>query len=549
MRTAKTNALDALSLRANGVARGWRIYCARLIVVILALVVAGCATVPGADYPKQRSTALDHPESTALGQKIDEAERAHPGLSGFRLLTDGAEGLVARAKLAEAAKATLDLQYFIVKNDVTGKLVMDGILRAADRGVRVRMLLDDSDDLVRNAQIIALAAHPRIQIRIFNPYHARGLFDVLRYPEFIIDARLNYRMHNKVFVADNAAAVIGGRNIGDDYFAASAHTDRADMDVLAVGPIVQRISRSFDWYWNDHLSIPVQALLAVKPGPEALSAYRAELEQNRRNPQTPTQLPKLEVADPVHALLDGDGSLVWAKADLLFDNPDKEKVEAGEKHGPLLRDRLAEALQTVHQELLMVSPYLVPAEDGMKLLEKLRANGVRVRIITNSLASTDIPAAHSGYEHYRVRLLKDGVELYEVKRVPEADDGESRSLRSGSGGQFSLHAKVFVLDRQRLFIGSMNFDYRSLKLNTEIGLLIDSPELAGQIAQRFEAIAQPANCYIPYLTAPDAFGHRHVAWRTEENGKPVELATEPMGDIFRGLQASLLSLLPLDDLL
>ncbi len=521
------------------------------MVAAVALVAASCATLPppGADYPRQASHAIDHPEATNLGRRIDAAARTHPGLSGFRLLPAGAEGLRARAELAEAAQRSLDLQYFIIQNDVTGKLLIDAVVQAADRGVRVRMLIDDTDDLARDKRIIALAAHPRIEIRIFNPYYSRGVFDVLRWGEFLVDRRLNYRMHNKVFIADNAAAVLGGRNIGDEYFAASSHIDFADFDVLALGPIVRRISTTFDKYWKSELAIPVQALLATKPSDGALQAYRAELEQNKRNPRTDTRLPNLDVADPLRALLDGDGAAVWAKADVLYDHPDKVKVEAGEKSGPLLRERLAEALGKVDHELLIVSPYLVPADDGMRLIEQLRARGVRVRIITNSLASTDVPAVHAGYQHYRTRLLEDGVELYEVRPAPEAGDDHGHSLKAPSSGQFALHAKVFVLDRQRLFVGSMNFDYRSMRLNTEVGLLIDSAALARQAGARFDAIAQPANCYIPHLGPPDAFGHRPLMWRTEENGKTVELATEPMGTLARGLQASLLTLLPLDDLL
>jgi cardiolipin synthase C len=234
--------------------------------------------------------------------------------------------------------------------------------------------------------------------------------------------------------------------------------------------------------------------------------------------------------------------VAWAKADVLWDNPDKIKVESGEKRGQLLRDRLAQALGKVDRELLIVSPYLVPADEGMRLIEQLRDRGVRVRIITNSLASTDVPAVHAGYEHYRTRLLEGGVELYEVRPAPEAGDDRGHSLKAPSSGQFALHAKVFVLDRQRLFVGSMNFDYRSMRLNTEVGLLIDSPALARQAGARFDAIAQPANCYIPHLGPADALGHRPLMWRTEENGTTVELANEPMGTLARGLQASLLTL-------
>lgn len=550
MRTVRTSAPEVLICGAAAALRERGFFHARWLATVVVALLAGCATLPppGANYPKEASHAIENPEATPLGGEIDKAGRTHPELTAFRLLPVGAEGLKARAELAEAAQRSLDLQYFIIQNDRTGKLLMDAVLRAADRGVRVRMLIDDTDDVGKNKQLIALAAHPKIEIRIFNPFYTRGPFNLLRWSEYLVDQRLNYRMHNKVFVADNAAAVIGGRNIGDEYFTPNPHIEFADFDVLTLGPIVRRISRIFDAYWNSDLAIPAQALLDTKSTEGALQAYRAELERNRREHASDDHIPNLAIADPIHALLDGDGALVWAKADVLFDNPDKLKVEAGEKRGSLLRNRLVQTIDTVNEEILIVSPYLVPGDEGMRIVDGLRKKGVMVRILTNSLASTDIPAAHSGYVHYRTRLLEDGVELYEVRPSPESTDDRGHNLKP-SEGQFALHAKVFVFDRKQLFVGSMNFDYRSLKLNTEIGVLIDSPELAREAGKRFDAIAQPANCYIPHLGPPDAGGHRELTWRTEENGKMVELKSEPAGNLSRSVQANLLSLLPLDDLL
>lgn len=527
---------------------GWIGRC--FAVICLTLLVAACATVPGGNYPKHASTALANPEKTPLGEKLDGRARDHPGTSGFDLLPLGHDSLRARIELAEAAQRTLDLQYFIIKNDTTGKLVMDAVLRAADRGTRVRMLVDDYEDMARDQQIATLAAHPGIEIRIFNPYFLRGPLDVLRDAEWLLFAyRLNSRMHNKLFIADNAAAVVGGRNIGDEYFAASPERERGDFDVLAVGPVVGRLSQSFDTYWNSDLAIPIQALLLVKPGPDALEKYRAELKKNAAAAETSRMVPRLDKPGPLASVLAGKGSLTWAKAEVLYDDPQKTKVENGEEPGSLLRHRLEDALQTVKTEVRVVSPYLVPGEEGMKLIEKLRSRNIQVRILTNSLAATDMPIAHVGYSHYRVRMLEDGVELYEVRPfLGEPGEGRER-LKSRHTDQFALHAKVFVLDEQRLFLGSMNFDYRSLRLNTEIGLLIESPELALKVSERFDAIAQPANCYIPTLSAPDALGKRQLVWKTEEGGKLVELTYEPSGDVLRGLQANLLSWLPIDDLL
>lgn len=524
----------------------------RSFIALFLLVLAGCATVPGSYYSKQESTALAQPETTRLGQQVAAQARAHPGLAGFRLVPQGVDGFLLRAEMAGAAERTLDLQYFIIKNDDTGKMLMDGVLRAAERGVRVRLLLDDSDDIARDRQIMALGAHKNIEIRVFNPFLTRGILDFMRYAEFVVaSSRLNYRMHNKLFVADNAVAILGGRNIGDEYFQASKETEFGDFDVLTIGPLVSQVSKSFDIYWNSDLAIPIDALAILKPSATALDEYRATLAENLAKMDGSPYVKRLAAGDPLTPILKGSSALAWAKGEVLYDSPEKSKVENGEQPGRLLRQRLGEAIQGVKSELLVVSPYLVPGDGGMKMLANLRNRKVQVRILTNSLASTDMPIVHSGYQKYREPMLKDGIVLYEVRPVlgsPEAKGGGG-SLRNPSGGQFALHAKVFVLDRRWVFVGSMNFDRRSLRLNTELGVLIDSPELARQVIARFNAIAQPANAYVPTLTPADASGKQTLFWRTEEGGKLVELTSEPMGDLMKGVKTNLLTLLPLDDLL
>ena len=519
-------------------------------LALVVLLVTGCATLPGANYPKRASTALAHPETTRLGRQLDARAREHPGLSGFRLLVQGVDGFLIRAEMANAAEKTLDLQYFIIQNDNTGKLLMDAVLRAADRGVRVRMLIDDSDDTQRDKQITELSAHKNIEIRIFNPFYSRGVFDVLRYPEFLFTGmRLNYRMHNKLYIADNAIALLGGRNVGDEYFQASSEREFGDTDIVTVGPLVRRESKSFDDYWNSELAIPIEGLGIKKPDPKQLDLYRAELAEHRGKMQGSDYLRRLATNEPLAGIASAGAQLIWTKGELVYDSPEKIKVEAGEQSGPLLRRKLGAAIREVKQDLVVVSPYLVPGDGGVKLLRDLRARGVRVRILTNSLASTDMPIVHAGYQHWRIPMLETGVELYEVRPVLGKPDGGGGSLKSPSSGQYALHAKVFILDRRRVFIGSMNFDRRSMHLNTEIGLLIDSPEIARQALARFDAIAQPANSYIPMLTAQNTLGKPRLVWRTEQDGKVVDESIEPMGDLLRGVRTELLALLPIDDLL
>ena len=521
-------------------------------IALLLLALAGCATVPGSYYSKQESTALAQPETTRLGQQVAVQARAHSGLPGFRLVAQGVDGFLLRAELAGAAERTLDLQYFVIQNDDTGKMLMDGVLRAAERGVRVRLLLDDSDDVARDRQIMALGAHKNIEIRVFNPFLTRGILDFMRYAEFVVaSSRLNYRMHNKLFVADNSVAVLGGRNIGDEYFQASKDTEFGDFDVLTIGPLVSQVSKSFDVYWNSDLAIPIDALTILKPSATALDQYRAVLAENLAKMAGSPYVQRLAAGDPLTPIMTGGSALVWAKGEVLYDSPEKSKVQSGEQPGRLLRQRLGEAIKEVKSELLVVSPYLVPGDGGMKMLENLRNRKVQVRILTNSLASTDMPIVHSGYQKYREPMLKDGIVLYEVRPVlgKPNTQGSGGSLSNPSGGQFALHAKVFVLDRRWVFVGSMNLDRRSLRLNTELGVLIDSPELARQVIARFNAIAQPANAYVPTLAPPDASGKQTLVWRTEEGGKLVELTSEPMGDLMKGVKTNLLTLLPLDDLL
>lgn len=522
-----------------------RIDCLRLIVV--AAVAAGCATIPGSDYPKDGSAALAQPESTRLGREFAALSRAHKGQSGFHLLAQGVGSFLVRAEMAKMAERTIDAEYFLFQHDQTGDLLANSLLEAADRGVRVRLLVDDSDDVTKNPHLAALAAHRNVEVRVFNPFNLHGLLDMLRYTEFFLTAtRINYRMHNKLFVVDNSIAVTGGRNVGDEYFQTSSNKGFADFDVLAVGPIVPQLSRSFDAYWNSDEAIPLQALItpqanrgAPEPGPTATPHANDDQELERH----------IARGNPLTGLIHDPKVFVFSTAEVLYDPPDKREVEAGEKDGPLMRHRVVAAIDDVQSELLITSPYLVPGNGGMKLIERVLARGAKVRIITNSLAATEMPIANIGYSHYRDRLLEDGVDLCEMRPLPGEPDARTTRVDADAPRQFALHGKVFVFDRKRVFIGSMNFDRRSLKVNTEMGLIIDSPELAHQVADLFDALSRPANCYIPVLSSPDAFGHRTLTWRTEEDGKEVVLTHEPKADQLRVFEAEMLSLLPIDDLL
>lgn len=541
-----------IAAAASPLARSHRAKLA-LFAIALILALPGCMSLPpGSDYPKTPEIALTRPGQTRIAKQLAVAKAEHPGTSGFKLLPVGIDSFLLRMEMAGAAERTLDVQYFLIQSDDTGQLLIGELLKAAERGVRVRVLLDDAGSFGRDAPIRALAGYPNIELRLFNPFAYRGNVELLHYAELVADAaRLNYRMHNKLFVVDNEIGIVGGRNIGDEYFQGGLDFEFGDYDVIAAGPIVREISKSFDAFWNSPMAIPIAAFPGDRPSPQDLEKYRSTLDAHRAYmvAANAPYMRKLAAGEPLAAMLSGKTSLVWSRAELIYDSPEKAKVQNGEQGGRLLRNRLGEVSWKVNSELIIVSPYLVPGPAGMKFFEELRERNVRVRILTNSLASSDVPIVHSGYQAVRAPLLEKGVELYEVRPALGQPVVRGGPLKSSSSGRYALHAKVFVFDRQRVFIGSMNLDQRSLHINTEIGLIIDSPELARQIAQRFADIAQPANSYVLTLGDADANGQRRLVWRTLEDGRPVDYDHEPATTLWQRLQVEMLSILPIDGLL
>lgn len=523
-----------------------------LWLVVLAVVVAsGCVTLPpGADYPRTASSALAQPEQTRLGRQFAAPAREHKGNSGFRFIPAGMDGFLVRMQMINAAERSIDLQYYIFRGDETGRLLTHAVLQAADRGVRVRLLVDDAETEPGDEQILKLEAHGSIEIRIFNPFAYRGHFMAWRAFEFMFNAgRLDYRMHNKLLVVDNAIALVGGRNIGDPFFQIDPQSQFADSDVFAVGPVVPQLSATFDDYWNNALAIPVRALAGGPASAAALLEQREELREQKRELQADgvDYVKRVASGEPFAGMLSGRLPLTWAPAQVVCDSPDKKKVERGAMLGSLMQRQVAAAAGAVHSELLLVTPYLIPGNEGLQLLKDLRQRQVRVRILTNSLESSTVPLAQAGYMHYRVALLESGVELHEVRSLLGNTKGSGQSGAISRYGNYSLHAKLFVFDRQRLFVGSMNFDQRSMHLNTEVGLIIDSPVLARQIAQRFEAMTEPANAYRLALRPATASAAAGLLWLTREGEQPVTYAKEPARSGWQRFKINLLSLLPLDD--
>lgn len=444
-----------------------------------------------------------------------------------------------RLEMINGAERTLDLQYYILRSDESGRLLTDALIRAADRGVRVRLLLDDGDAVPGDEQIFAIASRPNVEIRVFNPFAYRGENRLLKGTEYLLHhSRLDYRMHNKLLVADNSIALMGGRNIGDQYFQIDPDTQFADDDVFVAGPIVHDLSGTFDEFWNSTLSIPAEALHATHARHHA--AHTDKVAKAGFNYQS-----KLDSGEPLAGLLAGRLPLIWADAQLVCDSPEKKQAAKTPRAGNLMYEPVAHAVAQVHSELLIVSPYVIPSKDELHLLQDRLAHKVRIRILTNSLESAPELSAHSGYMHYRTEFLKAGVELYEARSRLGNSRGSGQSAKISRFGNYALHAKLYVLDRQRLFIGSMNLDQRSRHLNTEVGLIIDSAELAQEAAARFEAMTQPENSYTVTLPS-DAKNSSHLTWRTIESGAAVEYKVEPARHAWQRAEVKLLSILPLD---
>jgi putative cardiolipin synthase len=513
---------------------------------LIALSLGACASGPHVSGEKPVSHALQDPQDTRLGRQFLRPDQ-HGELSAYHILAAGIDGLAARIQIVRRAERTLDLQYFIFRGDQSGLMLADELRRAADRGVRIRLLVDDGDTAPGDEQILRLDGHPNVQVRVFNPFDYRRHNTLLRNVDFILHrARLDYRMHDKLMVCDDAIALLGGRNVGNQYFQIDPTSQFADDDVFVGGPIVQSLSHVFDDFWNSDMSVPALSLGAPPPSSRA----KARATKSARPAGSTLQLPgpeylaRIDSGEPLAGLLDGRTPLVWASARMVYDSPDKKRVERRQQHGRLMSQAVNTEIGTSHSEVLMVSPYFVPSEGELDLLRQLRQRDASVRVLSNSLESAPQLSAHSGYQKVRVGLLQEGVELYEVRALLDDTRGSGQGRRVSRYGNYALHAKLYVFDRRRLFVGSWNYDQRSLRINTEIGLLIDSSDLASQVANRFAEMTRPQEAYRVVLK-PNAHGRPSLAWDTEFNHQPAELRHEPSRGWWQRVRVHLLALLPL----
>jgi putative cardiolipin synthase len=503
--------------------------------LVLTITLAGCVGLPSL-AGRTSSTALTDTADTPLGLAVAPLAAAHPGQSGLYALADGRDAFAARAVLANAARRSLDVQYYIWRNDITGVLLFDALRAAAGRGVRVRLLLDDNNTAGLDPTLAMLAAEPNIEVRLFNPFALRRPRLIGYLTDF---ARLNRRMHNKSFTADGQATIIGGRNVGDEYFDAAGDVLFADLDVLAVGPVVQSVSADFDRYWNSASAYPLNLIVAA---PDAIAAAAAKREASAiaNAPAAQAYQAAVRKSTFVAELAARRLPLEWAATRLVSDDPAKalDRAAPASRVGPQLKQLIGEPTR----QLDLVSPYFVPGESGTDAFSAMARRGVAVRVLTNSLEATDVAAVHAGYAKWRKPLLGAGVRLFEMRRSWPADEAPRRSGPLGSSAS-SLHAKTFSVDGERVFIGSFNFDPRSARLNTEMGFVIDSPAMARQLAHSLSGgLADRA--YEVRLA-----GDGSLYWIERKRGVAIRHDTEPGVGFWRRIGLRVLSWLPIDWLL
>jgi putative cardiolipin synthase len=502
-------------------------------LVFLAACLTACASIDF-DYPRTESTAIPPAETsdTALGRQVIPAIAEFPeGESAFYPIVDGIDSLAARLLLAARAEQTIDVQYYLIKNDIVGTVFVDALLQAADRGVRVRLLLDDIFTKGYDAGMAALDSHPNFEIRIFNPFGRSGGRAVNSVTSF---SRINRRMHNKSFTVDNQITLIGGRNIADEYFGAREDAKFGDLDVVGIGPVVEDVSNMFDSYWNHETALPVPAFAKMPDDPEdylvglrdRLAAARQEAGQGDYAEAVRTSI--------LSYMEDDAAEFLTAPYTLVFDSPDKG-IKSRAADAESIRSGLMESLQSAEDQIIVISPYFVPMKSGIEAFAAAQSRGVDVTIITNSLAANNQFTVHGGYAPSRKPLLKSGIRIFEVRPDAEVAGAE---IVAASGAKATLHTKAFIVDDREVFIGSFNFDPRSANINTELGVVIRSPELARRYLDRIET-ALASQTYEVFLNDKGK-----VRWRTWEDGEEIIFDKEPETTWGQRFMAGLMRIMP-----
>ncbi len=493
-------------MRRSKRGRQWRRSAALTSMIAALALISGCAGLPR-HVEKSRSEALPNPEVTTLGRIVAVEAESHKHLSGIRVLSSGEEVLADLIALADHAERTLDIQYYIIHQDDSARLLLHHLRLAAERGVRVRLLVDDLNTAGEDRRFLHLSEHTNVEVRVFNPFPG-GRFAT--WTRFLASAgdipRINHRMHNKLFVADNALAITGGRNIGDQYFTRDPLSNFIDLDVVAAGPIVPELSASFDAFWNSKYAYPIASVATpVDAEPASAAPLEAAISQN---------------ANWLGQELEsGSVPLAWVPATVLADRPAKIASESSPEEEETIANNLSALMRSAKEELIVISAYFVPGKDGMAMMRDLVSKGVSIRILTNSLASTDSPLVHTGYSRYRAPLLKLGIELSEVRPKLGQKRARFHPFRSSNA---SLHAKALVIDQRTVFIGSMNMDARSRHTNSELGLVIRSAEIARQVTSLLDDISADGSYRLQLVDHTDK-----IEWISGEAGSEKTWYTDP----------------------
>ena len=498
----------------------------RVSLCLVLMILSACATVPE-DYPREPSYADTQTSETAIRSFADEWSAENGGFSGFYPLSSGNDAFGVRLRLIELAERSIDAQYFLMKNDDAGRIFAEAFMRAADRGVRVRFLLDDVFTTVDDHMLAMLNHHPMIEVRLYNPIARRGIF----YANFLGDfKRANRRMHNKSFTVDNGISVVGGRNIADEYFELRHDAEFLDFDVLVAGPAAAEVNETFDEFWNYERSYPITVFDEIITE-EAFATWRAELDTvfNRSEQSIYRHAVNSKL---VQELFEGDRKLYPAAHQVITDSPAKLANEVAEEQQALV-NYLADVTAGARSEVIVITPYFVPYESGIAFWKSLVDRGIRVLVLTNSLASNNHTAVHSGYSRHRKAIIEAGVELYEarVNAVDDPDDPDQPDI-------LTLHTKAVIVDRQTLFGGSLNMDPRSIEINSELGIVIDSAEMVAPIAHEFLDDLE----LFAYRVKMDENGR--LEWHGTIDGEAVIETKEPQTTGWRRFQAWFLKIVP-----
>jgi len=511
------------TLSAKKKALGSTLWC-----LLITAVLSGCATGP-VDHPRTYSTVETETQDTRYGREVAQWQAVYPGLSGFYPLIGGMDAFGARLAMIDAADRTIDAQYFLMKSDSAGLLFVMKLLEAADRGVRVRFLLDDVFTSVDDEVFILLDEHPNVEMRLFNPLGRGGN----KWLNYVGDfERANRRMHNKSFTVDNQVSIVGGRNIAVEYFELKSGGEFRDADILVVGPLAGEIGRNFDQFWNHALSVPMEAFESGRSDRD-LETARIEAAEEFGEAMQSIYAQAIG-SDLVQDLLEGRVTLFPATGEMISDSPEKllNKVSADQQ---LLVTRMAEVVAGAEFEVIVVTPYFIPGAEGVEFWRRLTERGVRVIVLTNSLASTNHIAVHGGYSRYRHRIIRAGVELYELRvdAVTQSNDDTRVPIES-----VTLHTKAIVVDRRYTFIGSLNLDPRAIDINSEMGVLVDSDDMTSALVRPFlQTLPDRA-----YRVVEDDNGR--LRWNAVIDGEEIVATSEPQSSAWRRFKAMLSRILP-----